>query len=92
MDERVLKLRRVFRYLKRGVFPPEAVDAFTVGRERELVEIERCLEDVGRGTTHHLFLEGHYGTVSIATSTSTNIRMRVVSFRNGMRDQSISSV
>src|ERR1700730_8106769 len=62
MDERVVRLRRIFRHLKRGVFPPESVDAFTVGRERELVEVERRLREVSGGTTRHLFLEGQYGS------------------------------
>ena len=44
MDERVGRLRRIFRYLKRGVFPPESVDAFTVGRGAELSEIETRLD------------------------------------------------
>jgi bacteriophage exclusion system BrxC/D-like protein len=61
MDEHARKLRRIFRYLKRGVFPPESIDEFTVGRAAELSGIERRLDDVQQGSSRHVFIEGDYG-------------------------------
>lgn len=61
MDERTRKLRRAFRYLKRGVFPPESIDEFTFGRATELAAIEKRLDDVQGGSSRHAFVEGTYG-------------------------------
>lgn len=59
--ERARILRRTFRYLKRGVFPPESIDDFTLGRGAELAAINSRLEDVQGGSSRHVFIEGAYG-------------------------------
>jgi hypothetical protein len=61
MNQRIRTLRRNFRYLKRGVFPPESIDEFTFGRNTELDAIDRHLKDVFEGSSRYLFLEGPYG-------------------------------
>lgn len=61
MDERVAKYRRAFRYLKRGVFPPNDIDEFTFGRNSVLAGIEAHLGDVAGGSSRHAFIEGAYG-------------------------------
>jgi hypothetical protein len=43
------------------VFPPEAIDKFTVGRASELAAVDKRLEEVQQGSSRHLFVEGSYG-------------------------------
>jgi hypothetical protein len=61
MEERARTLRRAFRYLKRGVFPPESIDEFTFGRAAELATVECHLDDAREGLTRHIFVEAPYG-------------------------------
>ena len=60
-DQRVGEMRRVFRYLKRGVFPPDWIDEFTFGRKATLDAIDSRLEEVKCGSSRHAFVEGSYG-------------------------------
>src|ERR1044071_730825 len=61
MNQRIGKLRRDFRYLKRGVFPPDSIDEFTFGRNTEMAAVESHLNDVAGGPTRHIFVQGAYG-------------------------------
>ncbi len=61
MTNRVRTLRRTFRYLKQGVFPPESIDEFTLGRTSELAIIDKQLQEVVSGASRYLFVEGTYG-------------------------------
>lgn len=61
MTEVPSQLRRAFRYLKGGVFPPDRVDEFTCGRGAEFSVIEHCLAEVKLGGARHTFLEATYG-------------------------------
>jgi hypothetical protein len=61
IDEKTRKLRRAFRYLKQGVFPPDSIAQLTFGRSAELKLIRAHLNDVGSGSSRHVFVEGTYG-------------------------------
>jgi bacteriophage exclusion system BrxC/D-like protein len=52
---------KTFRYLKRGVFPPEQIMRFTVGRSKEFRTINNALDKVSLGTSDHFFLQADYG-------------------------------
>ncbi len=61
VDERTRGLRRAFRYFKQGVFPPDSIAQFTFGRGAELKLIQARVNDVGEGSSRHVFVEGTYG-------------------------------
>jgi hypothetical protein len=56
-----LRLRRAFRYLKRGVFPPDDIVDFTCGRGEQVSAIEHKLGEVAEGASREIFVEGSYG-------------------------------
>lgn len=53
--------RKAIRYLKRGVFPPNSIEQFTAGREREARHIADALGEVQQGASRHCFVEANYG-------------------------------
>jgi hypothetical protein len=53
--------KRAVRYLKRVVFPPDAIEYFTVGRNRETRHIAVAMEEVRLGASRHCFVEASYG-------------------------------
>ena len=55
--------RQAFRYLKRGVCPPENINFFTVGLANELYSIRGALESIRSGAikAKSYFLEAPYG-------------------------------
>lgn len=55
--------RKAFRYLKRGVCPPDKIDFFTVGLGNELTTIKGALKSIssGRNEGKSYFLEAPYG-------------------------------
>jgi hypothetical protein len=59
MDETAAK--RAVRYLKRGVFPPDAIAQFTAGRNDETRHIADALSQVQQGSSKHCFVEANYG-------------------------------
>ena len=58
-----LQARKAFRYLKRGVCPPDKIGFFTVGLSSELAAIEGELKSINSGKTKgtSYFLEAPYG-------------------------------
>jgi hypothetical protein len=55
------RARQAHRYLKRGIFPPEDIEYFTVGRTDEIARICDLLIRVADGSQGHLFVEADYG-------------------------------
>ena len=53
--------RRILRAFKRGVFPPDKIEYFTVGRMNEMREVEDGLKHVENGSSRHIFVEAYYG-------------------------------
>lgn len=53
--------RQAIRYLKRGVFPPQNIDYYTVGRERELSLITKTMQKMPSNDCNHFFIEANYG-------------------------------
>jgi hypothetical protein len=53
--------KRAIRYLKRGVFPPDIIQHFTAGKERETKNIADALDEVRLGSSRHYFVEANYG-------------------------------
>ncbi len=58
-----LQARKAFRYLKRGVCPPDKIGFFTVGLSSELAAIGGELKSINSGKTKgaSYFLEAPYG-------------------------------
>jgi len=58
-----LQARKVFRYLKRGICPPDKIGFFTVGLSSELTTVDGELKSISRGKTKGIsyFLEAPYG-------------------------------
>ncbi len=56
-----LEARQVIRHLKRGVFPPLAIDDLTVGRRNELATVHQALDTAGAGRSKSIFFEADYG-------------------------------
>jgi hypothetical protein len=55
--------RRSIRHLKRGIFPPESIELFTVGRTKAKTIVQEHLDRVrSMHESEHLFVEGDYGT------------------------------
>jgi hypothetical protein len=61
MDLDQTSAKRAVRYLKRGVFPPDAIEHFTAGREKETRNITEALAEVQEGSSKHCFVEANYG-------------------------------
>lgn len=53
--------KRAIRYVKRGIFPPDAIDYFTAGRETESKHVADALCEVQQGSSRHCFVEANYG-------------------------------
>ena len=61
MELDAIAARRVVRYLKRGVFPPDAIGWLTAGRAAETNHIIDALQEVQQGSNRHCFVEANYG-------------------------------
>jgi len=53
--------KQAIRHLKRGVFPPQNIDYFTVGREQELSLIKKTMQHISSNCCNHFFIEANYG-------------------------------
>lgn len=56
------KEKRIINALRTGVIPDVELDLFNVGREKETLEFQRCLNEVKEGNGIVKFISGEYGS------------------------------
>ena len=62
MQTNTTEALRILNALRSGVVPDADIDLFRIGREKELKEIERCLDFAAEGNGFVKFVSGEYGS------------------------------